>query len=179
MARIVPSVSLVNPGTIVASGTYWNSGPKAMGDFYVSPPTFRGRQTSSISTTSGTWFPMPLQTADFDSDSGHSNTVNNTRYTCQVAGWYWVEGYAAWTNATSANARMDAAIYKNGSVVFGSQQGIPKQVNDFGSVCASVFVQLAVGDYIELYGRQNGGTTISTTNGTDLANCLNATWIHA
>lgn len=177
MARTVPVAPLQNPGAIVASAL-WNSGPKAMGDFYTGVPMFRGRQTSAFALGSGGWYVMPLQATDIDTDSGHSNSINSSRYTCQVAGWYWVQGYSAWTNSGAAQADMWCALAVNGTQLPGAQQVLQTQANDFHAVGASALVQLNVGDFVETWGRQDSGSTVSTWIGTDLCPCMNVLWVH-
>jgi hypothetical protein len=177
VTRTAPSLSTQNPGNLVASTALWNIGPKATGDFFLAPPLFRGRQTTLQSAPSGSWQAQGLQVADLDTDGGHSNVTNNSRYNCQVPGWYFVEGFAAWVNG-GAQGRMDAAIVKNGSIVSGSQSSVVKQNIDFGAVVAAALVQLKIGDYTEVWGMQSTGSTINTAPNGDLCPCLNVMWIH-
>ncbi len=175
MARTIPSLALQNPGGAV-NGALWNSGPKAVTDFYTGPPLFRARQTSVMSTNSGSWYAMLLNFVDIDTDSGH--IANDSRYTSQVAGWYWCEGYVTW-NITGGQSRSDVAIWKNSSLVLGAQQSVLKPSGDLLAVSASAIIYLAVGDYVEIQGLQNTGGTINTAAGTDLAPSLNVLWIHS
>lgn len=180
MVRTVPSVPSVNPNQLISASLWNTQGPKAMSDFYVSPPLFRGISTVAIPTTSGTWTAMPLQTTLIDSENGHSNVTNNTRYTCQVAGWYLVCGFAAWQNSTAAATKIDVAIWLNGNMVSSSEQSYNKLANDFGSAATETILQLNVGDYIETQGRQASGSTVNTwVGGADLQPLMNVFWIHS
>lgn len=175
MARTVPVITTQNPGNPV-NAALWNSGPKACTDFYLSPPMFRGRQTGSQSGATNTWTAMTLQAVDVDTDSGHS--AIQSRYVCQVAGWYWVEGFATWTSGVGAN-RVDGAIFKNGSLWGGSQQSLIISSSGLIGISASALVSLTVGDYVEMQSRQETGATLSTFVGSDLAPALNALWVHS
>lgn len=177
MPRTVPSLSLQNPGNFVASAL-WNSGPKAMGDFYTAPPMFRGRQATFQTTTTAVWAAMNFDAEDVDTDNGHSTSTNNSRYICQVAGWYWVSGYAAWTNA-GAQAVIFCAIAVNGTIKLGTGQELQKTNADYGSLCASGMVNLKVNDYVETWGRQDTGGNLNTFVGTDLCPVMNVVWVHS
>jgi hypothetical protein len=178
MTRTVPSVSLQNPGNLVTA-SLWNSGPKAMGDFYLSPPMFRGRQSAAQTFVSGSWTAISLDVTDVDTDSGHSNVTNNSRYTCQVAGWYWCLGFAAWQNSANAQADIYCGLATNGTLLLGTAQALQKPANDFSSVSSSSAVRLKVGDYVEVWGRQDTGANLTAwANNVDLNPCLNLFWIH-
>jgi len=179
MPRTVPSVALQNPGNIVTSAL-WNNGPKAMCDFYVSPPLFRGRQATTQVIATGTWTVINLDAEDVDTENGHSNTVNNSRYVCQVAGWYWVTGFVAWPNSNN-QADIYCALYVNGSAhVYGSPQALLKNANGFSSVSASGLVYLQVNDYVQVHARQDTGANYTTfDSGVDLCPCMNLVWVHS
>lgn len=182
MARTVPVVALQNPNTLITSAL-WNSGPKAMGDFYVSPPMFRGRQANAQTLATGAWTAMVLDaTPDIDTESGHSTTVNNTRYTCQVPGWYWVEGFADFVSITGATSRIDAALALNGTIVLGAQQSLLSAPSTTATaISASGLIQLNVLDYVEILGRQNSGASVNTyvSPSNDVCPTLNLFWVHS
>lgn len=174
--RVVPRTAQKSTNDLITGGL-WNAGPKALGDFMLNPPIFRGRQGTAQALVSGTWAALQLDTTDVDSDSGHSNTVNNSRYTCQVAGWYYVEGYFA-TGSGGVAARFESAVAKNGSIVAGSSQFLIRQ-NDLQALMAGTLVQLAVSDYVEVWGRHNSGAGVGTFVGADLDCCMNLFWVHS
>jgi hypothetical protein len=174
--RVVPRTAQKSTNDLI-TGALWNAGPKALGDFMLNPPIFRGHQTVSVSTVSGSWDTANLDATDVDSDGGHSNTVNNSRYTAQVAGWYYAEGYFAWGSGGAAS-RFECAIAKNGTIVGASAQFLLYN-NDIQSLMSGTLVQLAVGDYVEVWGRQNTGGNLSTFLGSDLLTCMNVFWVHS
>lgn len=175
MARTVPSPTLQNPGNFV-TGALWNAGPKVTGDFFTAPPMFRGRQSSTQSTSSGVFTAMNINVEDIDTDNGHA--TNSAQYVSQVAGWYWVEGYVAWTNLLGG-FRMDGALFKNATILLGTQQSFSKPGAEYSAISASAIVFLAVGDSVDMRGRQNTGSTLSTFVGSDLAPALNVLWVHS
>lgn len=176
MSRTFPKTASKASGQLV-TGALWNAGPLALSQFMFTPPLFRGHQSANQSVPSGTWVAMNLDVSDGDSDSGHSITVNNSRYTCQVAGWYYVQGY--FSTLTGSNiGRYESAIAKNGTIVPGSSEFSLALTNDLFSILAGTLVQLAVGDYVETWGRQNTGGTLTTYAGSDLDPCMNVFWIH-
>lgn len=173
-ARNVPQSANKSPGDLITAALF-NTGLYYFWDFMKGPPYFRGWGSVAINLTTGVWTPMALNTTDFDSDTGHSNVTNNSRYTCQVAGWYWVEGYVAVAAGTAS--RSESAVYKNGTVVPSSQ--FVARTNDTQSWNAQAIVQLAVGDYVEIYCRQNSGGTLTTHTGIDAVPSMNVFWIHS
>lgn len=180
MARSVPSLALQNPGNTVSSAL-WNTGPKAMGDFYTAPPMFRGRQSATQTFTSGVWAAVHLDATDVDTDSGHSNVTNNSRYTAQTGGWYWVVGFCAWQNSNNTDP-IYCALYVNGSIVVGTAQSLTKVggAGGFASLASSSLIHLHAGDYVEVYARQDTGANYTTwTNNVDLTPCMNLVWVHA
>lgn len=174
-ARSIPLTATKSSGQLI-TGALWNAGPYYLGSFLLNVPIFRAQQANFQNVTTSVWTSMALDSTDVDTDGGHSNVTNNSRYTCQVPGWYWVEGY--FSVGIFAQSRFAAAIYKNGSPIAGSMQTTVK-INDLQSIAASAIVQLAAGDYVETLGWHNVGSTITTFAGADLRPCMNAFWIHA
>jgi hypothetical protein len=173
--RYAPKTAQKTAGDLITGGL-WNAGVLALSSFALNVPAFRGHQGSGQALTSGTWAVLALDTTDLDTDSGHSNVTNNSRYTCQVAGWYYVEGYFA-TGSGGTAARFECSIAKNGTIVGGSAQFLMRQ-NDLQALMSGTLVQLAVGDYVEVWGRHNSGVGVGTFVGPDLDCCMNLFWVH-
>jgi hypothetical protein len=158
------------------TAAYFNAVRDAL-NFLLNPPVFKGIQATTQAIASGAWTSIALDSSSVDSYTGHSNVTNNSRYTAQVAGWYWAEGYVAW-QATGATCRFDSSIFRNGAAVPGSSQFLVKPGTDLAAISASTLTYLAVGDYVEMNGRQSSGGSINTDIGTDLLSCLNVFWLH-
>lgn len=160
MARVVPSVGTQQTGNLVTAQV-WNSGVQAVNNFLSNRPAFRANSTAGQSVPNNSWQPIQFNSVLLDTDAGHSSIVNNTRYTCQVAGVYWVKGSIAWNPDSSAACRTDTSIAKNGSTVSGSATFMYRLTFEFTGYAASTLLRLNVGDYVELWVRQFSGVTFS------------------
>jgi hypothetical protein len=183
VTRVVPTTPFETSGSVVQS-SLWNSGPKAMGDYYLSPPMFRGHQSAAQAVASNTYVAMSLDVTDVDTDNGHSNVTNNTRYTCQVPGWYLAEGYVALVNNTGAQSILFVMLALNSTggtpnTVPGLQQRLIKGANSFTAASGSGMLKMAAGDYLEVWTWQDSGSSINTAPNTDLCPALNLLWVHS
>jgi hypothetical protein len=128
------------------NGTAWTS----MGPSSTAPISFhvnKGGTDQTVvngATTLTTW-----STEVFDSN----NNFTSNRFTATVAGTYLFSTSVYCSDDTTTCA---AYIYKNGSVV---ARGVDRGSSDVDNV---VWIgRLGVGDYVEVYGRNDGGTTLS------------------
>lgn len=136
-------------------------------DGALKPPVAQLYQSSVQSVAHNTFTAVSFGGETLDTHNGHSNTTNNSRWTCPSgwAGYYLVSGTVQWDNPANA---LCAIIYKNGTAVRGSATRIPSVVashdgnHDTGVTTCPVVVQLAVGDYVELLVEQNAGATRNT-----------------
>lgn len=158
----------------VEFGAYLNALRDAL-LFLLNPPEAVIYQTTVQTLTSGT--PAMIQFDSFivDTYGGHSNSTNNTRYTAQVAGWYWIGGTVAFNNVAGGNR--NAQIYKNGVLVpqFGFA-GPAGSANIFTTINCFALVSLAAGDYVEIQAFQDQGGNVATHT---LASSLVVDWRHA
>lgn len=91
-----------------------------------------------------------------DNAGAHSPTVNNSRYTCQLPGLYHVVGQLGLQTPAivgTAERTSQLNITVNGSTTYSSAplRFDSGPANAGGTVQAAAYVQLKVGDYIELY----------------------------
>lgn len=131
--------------------------------------------------TSGSATPITFDGSLIDTYNGHSISVNNTRYTFQVAGIYLCAGSSAWVpNATGVRT---SSFRLNGTTaLIGSQ--ITTQAITTGGVntnvpATTVVTQANVGDYIELLGTQTSGGALSTQVGGNNTSTMTIVWLHA
>ncbi len=177
MARSFPVTTYSQDGGLVTS-TLWNGGPKALNDFLSNRPTFRGTQGVATTVPNNTWTAIRMDQTLIDTDGGHNTIVNNTRYTCQVQGWYWVKGTIGWNGAgTIAFNRSDAAIAVNGNVIAGSATFLDWGPNQTGAFSASCLVFLVVGDVVEVWGRQQTGHSVFFDNNSTGNMCDMNLWL--
>lgn len=176
MARTVPVSSLQAPGNFI-TGALWNAGPAASNTFLTTVPTAEVYQSVSQNIPNGAFTAVTMDSSILDTDGQHSNSVNPSRVVCQVAGWYSVSGAIGYlTNATGARG---AVIYKNGAALTQSTGTITAASNALHVATAGEFlVQLAVGDYVELYAWQNSGGALGTA-GSGYYPFLYVRWDHA
>ncbi len=176
MTRVVPTITQESPGNYLTAAL-WNSSVYELGNFSLTPPLFYGYQAAAQALSSGNWVAIGIDTAIYDSDSGHSNSVNTTRYTAQVAGRYRIDGGV--TFASNSTGNRAARLELNGAPIMGA---CVFEANPTGNACGlqvSYITYLNVGDYVEVYGLQISGGSLNTypsTNG-DLACYLAAQWV--
>lgn len=177
MPRTVPVSATKNSGDLI-TGALWNAGPAASNTFLTSVPIAVAYQTVSQNVPNGTWTMISCDSTLVDTDGQHSNSINNSRFTCQVAGWYSVSG-AIGFNTSSTGAR-GASIYKNGSALTTASGGLTAASNVVHiAPISEVLVQLNVGDYIELAAWQGSGGVLGTAIGTQYDSFLYARWDHS
>ena len=143
--------------------------------FLLSPPRCSLYQTATTNmSTSGTASVIAFDTELYDTDSMHSTSSNTSRITCNAAGLYLVTatlGFAA--NATGFR-RLD--LRKNGSATPFATVSHAAAPTLSSSVSISEFVQLSVGDYIEMFGTQTSGGALASVAGADWTNFA-AQWV--
>lgn len=152
------------PGNFLTSAL-WNQNIYNNGTFLTNPPAFIGDQITTQSIPNGgTATPLAIDNGTFDPYGGHSNTVNNTRYTCQIGaqGYYFVIGSCGL--AANATGNRVVQINKNGTnVPLGVVSGLAPAVANGSVQQVGALVQLSAGDYIEIAGYQNSGGALNTS----------------
>ncbi len=115
--------------------------------------------------TANTPAPVAFGAHTFDTAGGHSTTTATSRYTCQVAGYYWVSGLL-YFGTYSANTYRAGYIYRNGVLVLGTglRHVDPDGQGHAMSVPATL-IQLAVNDYVELWASAPANVAVSGSNG--------------
>lgn len=129
--------------------------------------TYRVRAWDSTQfnlATSGTLYPIPFPYETYDTFNFHDNITNNTRLTCTKAGIYLIMGVINYV--ANATGNRDALIRLNGSTYIGDMR-LQAMASGVTKVPVSTFYPLALGDYIELIGRQYSGGALTTYYGGD------------
>lgn len=145
----VPTPYSASTGNFLTSAL-WNATVRDGINFLTNVPIFYGYQTVSQSLTAAQYTPVLLDSETLDSYGGHSTSTNTSRYTCQLAGVYEVCANAA--VAANSGGLMAAYVAKNGAEVTGSRMATnPMTGHNTGAATGTVQIQLAVGDYVELY----------------------------
>lgn len=175
MPRTVPTVVSHIPSDLITAADY-NNGPSATNTFLTAPPIFMGYNSATQSLVNGTITVLALNTELVDSDNGHSTVTNNSRYICQVAGWYAASGVACF--AANATGSRKVSILRNGFAVDGATSQYAAALA--GLTCVptpTVLVQLQVNDYLEVWMTQNSGGSLSTSNATQTTCGMSVWWI--
>lgn len=182
MARVVPP-SVTRAAGDMESSAVWRAGPVASNAFLVNVPIFTTHATSILAVPNLTATAIPLAGGmapgypnPVDSDNGHSNTTDNTKYIAQVSGWYVVSGVVSWV--LNATGYRQSYLTKNGGVILGSAVTVNATAADFTAVpTGTVVVQLNVTDYVELWGFQSSGGSLNTDVGAIEGCFLHAWWV--
>ena len=134
------------------------SGVSMTGHMY---PAFEAYLSSTQTVTDATATKVQFDTEVFDTHSTYDNSTNY-RFTVpsDKAGKYFIyAGLQCYANAVSTLARAHIQIYKNGSIVRDGWNDPSNNYGRFWSPTRQATMDLAVGDYIEIY------TIIDVTSG--------------
>lgn len=158
------------------TGSYFNAIRDAL-TYLLNTPLAVLTQANAQSIANGAPAAISYDGTFLDTYGGHSNSVSNSRYTAQVAGWYFVKAGVVW--AGNATNNRDIQIYKNGVAYTYSWTAVPAAgtFNDPG-VETSALVQLNAGDYVEAFGTQNSGGALSTAVVSTIASNMQVMWMH-
>lgn len=149
--------------------------------FILKPPMAELRQPVAQTIATGTPTALTFTASDVDTDyaggTGHSNSVNTSRYTANYAGWYQVSGGITWqANATGVRT---AEWRVNGSAVLGTL--VELQTVTGGLACGvparTKLVYLNVSDYVELWVQQTSGGNLGTSGGTTEQGSMSVRWV--
>jgi hypothetical protein len=135
-------------------------------------PSDKCRVWSSMttSTNSSTWYLATHDNENYDTNSLHSTSVNTGRITIATTGYYRITASMAW--AGNAAGLRSVQIRLNDSSTDGSTgTGLAITTvgcNNGGAVATVQCVtseSLTAGDYVTMYGWQNGGNGIALSGG--------------
>lgn len=155
------SASTLNPSNLDATGTIPSALLAGVGGGVT--PSFSAHagatgQTVDHNTNTKVIFGTEL----FDSDGKFSDS----RFTPTVAGKYLIAAAVSFNNH-AANAYTQLRVKKNGADVF--QEATQNVANTADCKSQSVFVlDLDDNDYVEIFARQNSGTTQTLRNGMEV-----------
>lgn len=160
---VVPAVPPIVTGVLPTST---QSQIAQVESYLVAPPIAQLRQdTVQALGTSGTFFPITFDAEVVDSVGGHDNVTNNSRYTAVYAGWYEIDGGVAF--AANATGSRFTEIAVNGSAVGGGVASAPATAGiGLWLPVRATLTFLNVGDYVEIWGRQDSGGALNTDVGT-------------
>lgn len=123
-------------------------------------PAFSAYVATGVSMVNSTPTKIIFQTEEFDTNSNYDNTTG--RFTPTVAGYYMVVGIIG--APVSASPYFNALIYKNGAAYASSPLSATNGIY-VNQVSALVYCNGST-DYIEVYGSQSSGGTVTSATGT-------------
>jgi len=133
-------------------------------NWLLNPPYLHVYQTAAQSLATGTAAALTFGGELHDTISGHSTSVNTSRYTPNIAGKYLCLGSLA-TDPIAAGQRT-AQFRKNGAAVTGNgYTGFDSFGAGFSHNSAVAFATISVNgtsDYIELWAGQDSGGSLAT-----------------
>ena len=142
-----------------STGLKWANASSA--STFVGVSIYDSNATKTISNNTNT--AVTFDSEKFDTDGFHSTTTNTSRITIPTgkAGKYLINGSVIWAN--NATGGRVLWIYKNGTAYARTQNFA--NASEQGWVNISTIVDLAVGDYVELYVFQSSGGNLSIYGG--------------
>jgi hypothetical protein len=172
----VPTPAYESAGNFI-TGALWNANVYNGLTYLLNPPMFDLYSSVAQGIPNTTFQALGFDTNRIDTYTGHSTTSNNTRYTCQAAGYYWVHGQCSWAaNATGVRA---LELAKNGTAIIDTED-LQQTANLAGQTQHVMgIVQLAAGDYLELWAYQSSGAALSTSSSGNWQPNLSGFWLHA
>ena len=121
--------------------------------------------TANQSLSNNTEAAIAFTAETFDTNSYHDTSTNNSRITIpsNKAGKYLISGFVTFdANATGNRA---VWVYKNGSASRYTSNGPNNGGSQARAISFNTILDLAVGDYIQIYAHQNSGSSLNILNG--------------
>jgi hypothetical protein len=168
MAALIPSASATGSGTMTLAGPSTNSNqtvtiPDATGTMMVSGnmPAFSAYNNASQSISNNTLTKVLFQVEDFDTNSNFASS----RFTPTIAGYYQINSGLNFPSSATGIAAV--SIYKNGNEWQSGAQIPLNATYGIRPVVSTVIYFNGSTDYVEIYGLQISGGSISIgTNST-------------
>lgn len=177
MPRTVPVSVIESPGQYI-TGAWQTAQVKAAIDFFRAVPVFYGYQTTTQIISNNTLTSFTIDTEVFDSDGGHSNTVNPSRYVPQVPGTYLTIGTSGW--AGNATGTRHTRVTINGITIKGAGSGFDvNQAVTTGGLAIGLAACNGSTDYFEVQGLQTSGANLNTASAAEFACSLTVLWVSA
>jgi hypothetical protein len=109
-----------------------------------------------------TWTSLALASENFDTDTMHDNSTNNSRITIRLTGKYFVVGTSDFSAAVGGSRLL--RVYQNGTTDVGNSLGPPPTAGNNLPCLVHTLVTLTANDYIELQAYQDSGGTLTNHN---------------
>lgn len=163
----------------VETAAYLNASVRDTSNFLLGIPIATVYQTAAQLLTSGSPSPVSFDSTAVDTYGGHSNTVNPSRYTAQVAGWYMIGGAAPMAGSTGGTNRKIQVYYNGTGIAYATSELPPPSSPAIAVVPAlsPTILYLNVGDFVSIYASADT-TSVSVTPNTGNEAYMTVIWIH-
>lgn len=122
-------------------------------------PYARARKSADQAIPNTTTTAISWDLEDTDNDGVHDTATNNTRFVCRTGGVYVFDGRAFWASGGGAVRELELRITR----AAGGTDSIYADTAPAGSFTQQLaaIIELAVGDYVELYAYQDSGGALN------------------
>ena len=126
-------------------------------------------QATGLTVASGSWTELVLGTENFDTDNTYSTSTGRFTVPTGRAGIYHFDYSFGLSGNPDDGEKVSVRLYKNGSnVSLSVSTGYVSAANQTTSQRGSYMLDLAVGDYVSVYGYHNEGSSNSDGTGSFL-----------
>ena len=145
--------------TIPSGATITNNGTQT-GFGGVNTPAFKAKLSDTQTLSNATTTKIDFDTEMFDTNGAYDPTTNQ-RFTVPSgqAGKYFIYAQVYFDDVASTDAMRRIFIYKNGSEFVASNTRTVGSTGRGSTVTLSDLIDLSVGEYIEIFGYTNAGST--------------------
>lgn len=163
----IPTVPTFTAGAVLTA-----SDLNALGtaiNFWASPPRAQLYRSAALSLSNSTWTLLSFDAETYDTDVMHDNATNPSRLVIKTAGYYRLAGAISYANNNTGTRDYSIRLNAAGSVSGGTEVfGLtidPPSAGQGVCVLPPLTVALAVNDYIEAFGYQSSGGSLTVMTG--------------
>ena len=167
---------ILKVGTITTSSgsgtiTIGQSGESIAGQVTNTPSW--SAEGQGLTVANNTWTELVFTTENFDTDSAYSTSTGRFTVPTGKAGKYHFDYSFGISANPDDGEKVNVRLYKNGSAVSLSISTSYVSADNQTTACrGSYILDLAVGDYVSVYGNHNEGSSTSDATGSFLGNKL-------
>lgn len=151
-------VQLDTEPTGIIEGRLWLDGSESGTQSITTTQSVKAVKMTNQSIESGSIITIDFDSEEFDTNTLHDNSINNSRLTCKIAGIYLCTLQIDFEeNVTGSRA---VQLLKNGTIAISGTQANALQVGDTVVTILGV-CQLAINDYVEGQAYQSSGGALN------------------
>jgi hypothetical protein len=170
---IIPTIPVFSDGPPAVNASQLNALGQALNFQLFTRPFARYRQSAAgVTFVNAVWATMVYDVTDLDTDSGRTGTGSATdRYVARTTGWYNITAMIAF-QANATGSRFIRMVVNGGIPATGivAQAACPSP--DISSPVLSHRLHMNVGDYLQIQGFQNSGTSLNTFGSNEIASLV-------